>query len=98
MVGCYHNPVASSTGTGGSNSVCSSGESGELPYCAAGSSRSRRTHLCLAQFREICKGSGPRGTGAGRALVEGLVALGKEQGWKRVYWHPRKQLRRSHAL
>ena len=28
-----------------------------------------------------------RGTGAGRALVEGLVALGKEQGWRRVYWH-----------
>ena len=30
-------------GTDGSNSVPSSGESGELPYCAAGSSRFRRT-------------------------------------------------------
>jgi len=28
-----------------------------------------------------------RGTGAARALVEGLVAIGKEQGWRRVYWH-----------
>src|SRR6516162_513295 len=31
------------SGTDGSNPVPSSGESGELPYCAAGSSRSRRT-------------------------------------------------------
>ena len=30
-------------GTGSSNPLPSSGESGELPYCAAGSSRSRRT-------------------------------------------------------
>jgi len=45
-------------GTDGSNPSPSSEESGELPYCAAGSSRSRRTYLCLAQFREICKGSG----------------------------------------
>jgi len=51
-------PTAESDGgTNSSNPLCSSGESGELPYCAAGSSRSRRTHLCLAQFREICKGS-----------------------------------------
>jgi hypothetical protein len=27
MVGCYQNPVASSTGTGGSKQVCSNGES-----------------------------------------------------------------------
>jgi len=57
LVGNSREPFHTS-GTDGSNPAPSSGESGELPYCAAGSSRSRRTHLCLAQFREICKGSG----------------------------------------
>ena len=30
-----------------------------------------------------------RGSGAGRALIETLVALGKQHGWRRVYWHTR---------
>jgi GNAT superfamily N-acetyltransferase len=28
-----------------------------------------------------------RGQGVGRALIERLVALGREHGWGRVYWH-----------
>ncbi|TGD65056.1 GNAT family N-acetyltransferase [Tabrizicola sp. WMC-M-20] len=28
-----------------------------------------------------------RGQGVGRALIEDLVALGKAQGWHRLYWH-----------
>jgi GNAT superfamily N-acetyltransferase len=28
-----------------------------------------------------------RGSGAGRALIDGLVALGKQNNWRRVYWH-----------
>ncbi|TWB27393.1 acetyltransferase (GNAT) family protein [Nitrospirillum viridazoti] len=28
-----------------------------------------------------------RGQGVGRALIERLVVLGREQGWGRVYWH-----------
>ncbi|MBB2964112.1 GNAT family N-acetyltransferase [Methylobacterium sp. R2-1] len=28
-----------------------------------------------------------RGTGLGRALIADLIALGKEQGWSRLYWH-----------
>jgi GNAT superfamily N-acetyltransferase len=31
-----------------------------------------------------------RGTGAGRALIEDLVARGKAEGWGRVYWHTRE--------
>lgn len=28
-----------------------------------------------------------RGSGAGRALIEDLVAQGKARGWARLYWH-----------
>src|SRR5215217_6319238 len=28
-----------------------------------------------------------RRTGAGRALIDALVVRGKEQDWRRVYWH-----------
>ena len=28
-----------------------------------------------------------RGQGIGRKLIEDLIALGKMQGWSRVYWH-----------
>jgi ribosomal protein S18 acetylase RimI-like enzyme len=31
-----------------------------------------------------------RGSGAGRALIEDLLALGRERGWARVYWHTRQ--------
>ena len=40
---CGRGPVPSPGGTNSSNPLSSSGESGELPYCAAGSSRPRRT-------------------------------------------------------
>jgi len=30
---------------------------------------------------------GARGTGAGRALIDRLVAMAREHGWARVYWH-----------
>jgi GNAT superfamily N-acetyltransferase len=28
-----------------------------------------------------------RGSGAGEALINGLVSLGRQHGWRRVYWH-----------
>ncbi len=31
-----------------------------------------------------------RGKGAGRALIEAVVAKSKEQGWSRVYWQTKK--------
>lgn len=30
-----------------------------------------------------------RGGGAGRTLIENLIALGKAEGWGRLYWHTR---------
>jgi len=30
-----------------------------------------------------------RGTGAGRALIEDLIALARARGWARLYWHTR---------
>lgn len=31
-----------------------------------------------------------RGTGAGRALIEDLIAICKASGWARLYWHTRE--------
>lgn len=31
-----------------------------------------------------------RGAGIGRALIEDLVALARERGWSRLYWHTRQ--------
>ncbi len=28
-----------------------------------------------------------RGSGVGRALIDDLIALGRERGWGRLYWH-----------
>ncbi len=39
-----------------------------------------------------------RGRGAGRALIDRLVALGREEGWRRVYWHTHENNRRARAL
>ncbi len=30
-----------------------------------------------------------RGAGAGRALIQDLVDLGRARGWSRIYWHTR---------
>lgn len=39
-----------------------------------------------------------RGTGAARALIDRLVALGKERGWRRVYWHTHESNYRARTL
>ena len=39
-----------------------------------------------------------RGSGAGRLLIEQLVSLGKQQGWRRIYWHTREDNDRARAL
>ena len=33
-----------------------------------------------------------RGSGAGSRLIEELVRLGKQKGWRRVYWHTHEAL------
>jgi predicted GNAT superfamily acetyltransferase len=39
-----------------------------------------------------------RDSGAARALIDSLVALGKECGWHRVYWHRREKNYRARTL
>jgi len=39
-----------------------------------------------------------RGRGAGRALIERLIALGGEQGWGRLYWMTRQDNRTARQL
>ena len=39
-----------------------------------------------------------RGTGAGRALIEGLTSLGKQHGWRRVDWHTHEDNYRARTL
>lgn len=39
-----------------------------------------------------------RGTGAARALIEELVALGRKHHWRRVYWHTEEHNYRARTL
>ena len=39
-----------------------------------------------------------RGSGAGRRLIEQLVSLGKQHGWRRIYWHTHEDNHRARAL
>jgi GNAT superfamily N-acetyltransferase len=39
-----------------------------------------------------------RGSGAGRLLIQELVRLGKQEGWRRVYWHTHENNYRARAL
>ncbi|APO73159.1 GCN5-related N-acetyltransferase protein [Rhizobium etli 8C-3] len=41
---------------------------------------------------------GARGKGVGRALMDDLVLLCKQNGWSRLYWHTNAQNRRARAL
>lgn len=39
-----------------------------------------------------------RGHGAGRALIEDLIALARARGWHRLYWHTGRDNARARAL
>jgi GNAT superfamily N-acetyltransferase len=39
-----------------------------------------------------------RSSGAGRALIEGIVAVGRRHGWRRVYWHTHENNHRARTL
>ncbi len=39
-----------------------------------------------------------RGSGAGRALIDDLIALARAKGWARLYWHTNEGNARARAL
>jgi GNAT superfamily N-acetyltransferase len=39
-----------------------------------------------------------RSSGAGRALIEGIVALGRRHGWRSVYWRTHEDNHRARTL
>jgi GNAT superfamily N-acetyltransferase len=47
-----------------------------------------RSPICYLE--DLFVDPGLRRSGAGRALIEHLIALGKERGWSRLYWHTRQ--------
>lgn len=41
----------------------------------------------LCYLEDLFVDEAARGLGAGAALVDDLIALGRDRGWDRVYWH-----------
>ena len=39
-----------------------------------------------------------RGMGLGRALIDDLIAIGRAEGWSRLYWHTNEDNQRARAL
>jgi GNAT superfamily N-acetyltransferase len=39
-----------------------------------------------------------RGSGAGRVLIDALIALGRQHDWRRVYWHTHENNYRARSL
>jgi GNAT superfamily N-acetyltransferase len=51
----------------------------------------------VCYLEDLFVATAARGEGAGRALIETLVTLGKE-GWRRVYWHTHDNNERARTL
>ena len=41
----------------------------------------------VCYLEDLFVASEARGIGAGRTLINGLVSLGRQCGWRRLYWH-----------
>ena len=52
----------------------------------------------FAIWRTFSSPTAARGEGAGRALIEALVTLGREHGWRRVYWHTHENNEHARTL
>ncbi len=52
----------------------------------------------LCYLEDLFVASEARGSGAGRALIDGLVALGRTHNWRRVYWHTHDNNYRARTL
>lgn len=44
----------------------------------------------ICYLEDLFVDPGARGQGVGRALIADLVALGRQRGWSRLYWHTRE--------
>ena len=52
----------------------------------------------VCYLEDLFVASAARGEGAGRALIDALITLGTEHGWRRVYWHTHENNERARAL
>ena len=52
----------------------------------------------VCYLEDIFVASQIRRRGAGRALIEKLVALAREEGWRRIYWHTHEDNHRARRL
>lgn len=43
----------------------------------------------ICYLEDLFVDPGHRGQGVGRALIDDLLALGRQRGWSRLYWHTR---------
>jgi GNAT superfamily N-acetyltransferase len=57
-------------------------------HCTLHQGSWERSPICYLE--DLFVDPGLRRSGAGRALIEHLIALGKERGWSRLYWHTRQ--------
>jgi GNAT superfamily N-acetyltransferase len=46
------------------------------------------TQVCYLE--DLFVASEARGNGIGRALIDDLIAMAKDRGWSRIYWHTRQ--------
>ena len=52
----------------------------------------------VCYLEDIFVAPAERGNGVGQALIESLIALGRQHGWRRVYWHTHEDNRNARAL
>lgn len=52
----------------------------------------------VCYLEDLFVASAARREGAGRALIEALIALGREHGWRRVYWHTHENNEQARTL
>lgn len=52
----------------------------------------------VCYLEDLYVDSSVRGKGAGRALIQNLLDLAKEQKWNRVYWHTHEDNKNARAL
>ncbi|MDF1720733.1 MAG: GNAT family N-acetyltransferase [Minwuia sp.] len=55
-----------------------------------------RSPICYLE--DLCVDEAVRGTGLGRALLDGCLALARTEGWSRFYWHTDRSNSRARAL